>query len=198
VAVPSDNPPPKKRRARGFPRWGFNLHLVGALLDNHLQEVDNTVMGGLGFGFRFRPLPALAFDAGVDLMKGTDHEGYYRTEASFLLNTLVFFNPRDVLQIYALAGLGFTGAEATIEPRRGEALVNRYDQDYSYVGGQFGLGMEVRVSRRFAVAADVLGFVRGRTDEHWQELPELIDRNTQSSRETSGGGMLRAGVTFYW
>jgi hypothetical protein len=198
VAVPPEKPPAKHRRHRGLPKWGFNLHLVGALLDNHLESVDNTAMGGLGFGFRFRPLPALAFDADVDFLKGTDHQGFYRTEASFLLNTLLFFNPRDVLQIYALAGIGFTGAEVTLEARRGETLVNRLDEHYSYFGGQFGLGMEVRVSRKVAIAGDVLGFVRGRTDEQLNERPEYVDRYTQRGSENSGGGMLRLGVTFYW
>ena len=155
-------------------------------------------MGGLGFGFRFRPLPALAFDADVEMLKGTDHHGYYRSEGAFLLNTLVFFNPRDVLQIYALAGLGFSGAHVTIEPHGGETSVNRYDEHYSYFGGQLGLGMEVRVSRKFAIAGDVLGFVRGRADDHWQELPEYVDRNTQRTSDDAGGGLLRIGVHFYW
>ncbi len=197
ITVPPDNPPPKRRR-RGFREWGFKLHLEGALLDNHSEHVENTAMGGLGFGFRYRPLPPLAFEAGVDLLKGTDHRGYYRSEAALLLNVLLFFNPHDVAQIYALAGLGFSGANVTIEPRRTQASARRYDEHYSYFGGQLGLGLEVRVSRRIAVAGDLIGFIRGRSDEHWREIPEYIDFDTARTSGTSGGGLLRVGVTFYW
>jgi len=196
--VPPDQPPPKHRRRRGFREWGFNLHLMGALLDNQAERVDSTALGGLGFGFRYRLLPRLAFEAGIDLLRRSEHDGYSRTEAAFLLNTLLFFNPRDVVQIYALGGLAFSGANVSIAPRSGEAYFKRRDEHYSYFGGQLGLGVEVRVSRRIAIAGDLLGFIRGRNDERWDETPEYIDYDTQRSSKTSGGGVLRAGVTFYW
>ena len=197
ITVPPEPPPPKRRRRR-FHEWGFNLHLEGALLDNHSDHVKNTAMGGLGFGFRFRPLPPLAFEAGIDLLKDNEQHGYSRTEAALLLNTLLFFNPHDVVQIYALAGLAFSGADVSITPHRGEAPFKRYDEHYSYFGGQLGLGLEVRVSRRFAIGGDVLGFVRGRSEQRSHEIPEYIDNETERISRTSGGGLLRAGVTFYW
>jgi len=198
IEVSPDNPPPKRRRRRGFREWGFNLHLAGALLDNHREHVKNTGLGGLGFAFRYRPLPALALEAGVDVLKGSDHQGYVRTEAALLLNTLVFFNPRDVVQVYALGGLGFSGANVSIEPPRGEANLERYEEHYSYFGGQLGLGLEVRVSQRVALGGDVLAFVRGRSDEQWRDIPEYIDRDSPRTMNPAGGGALRAGITFYW
>jgi hypothetical protein len=191
-------PPPKQRRRRSFREWGFNLHLVGALLDNRAERVDSTGLGGLGFGFRYRLLPRLAFEADVELLKSADQNGYTRSEGSVLLNALVFFNPRDVVQLYALGGLGLSRATASIGPRSDEAYFKRYEEHYSYFGGQLGLGVEVRVSHRLAIAGDLLGFIRGRSDEHWAEAPEYIDRDHQRSSKTSGGGLLRAGVTFYW
>ncbi len=115
-----------------------------------------------------------------------------------MLNTLLFFNPHDVLQVYALAGLGFSGANVSIAPRAAETPVKRHDEHYSYFGGQLGLGVEVRVSRRIAIAGDLIGFVRGRTDERWDDSPEYIDSNSYRYSNTTGGGLLRAGVTFYW
>jgi opacity protein-like surface antigen len=193
-----DHSAPKQRRRRGFREWGFNLHLLGALLDNRAERVESTALGGLGFGFRYRLLPRLAFEADIELLKRTDHNGYSRSEGAVLLNALVFFNPRDVVQVYGVAGLGFSRATASLGPRSDEASFKRYDEHYSYFGGQLGLGVEVRVSRRLAIGGDLLGFVRGRTDERWQETPEYIDRDHQRSSKTSGGGLLRVGVTFYW
>lgn len=193
-----DNPPPKKRRHRGFREWGFNLHLEAALLGSKPERANNAEMAGLGFAFRFRPMPMLAFEAGVDLLTGTDFQGYSRNEAGLLLNTLVFFNPHDVVQLYGLGGLGFSGATVTIAPRSGETPFKRHDEHYSYFGGQLGFGVEVRVSRRIAIAGDLVGFIRGRTDDLSDDSPEFIDADTHRATNTSGGGLLRAGATFYW
>jgi len=193
-----DNPPPQKRHRHGYREWGFNLHLEAALLGNKRQRASDAEMAGLGFGFRYRVLPPLAFEAGVDLLTGTDFQGYSRSEGALLLNTLVFFNPHDVVQIYGLAGLGFSGATVTIAPRAGEAAFKRHDEHYSYFGGQLGFGVEVRVTSRIAIAGDLLGFVRGRTDNLSDTAPEFIDPVTHRATNASGGGLLRVGATFYW
>jgi Outer membrane protein beta-barrel domain len=198
IEVPPEPPPPKHRRRRGFREWGFNVHLEVALLGNNSARPANTGMGGLGFGFRYRPLPPLAFEAGIDLLKGTDQQGFARSEAALLLNTLVFFNPHDVVQVYGLAGLSFSGANVTVAPRADDTYFKRHEEHYSYFGGQLGLGVEVRVSRSIAIAGDLLGFVRGRTDNHSDDAPEFIDSNSPRVNDTVGGGLLRAGVTFYW
>ncbi|HEY0469552.1 MAG TPA: hypothetical protein VGC79_35425, partial [Polyangiaceae bacterium] len=191
--VPLPAPPPK-RRHRGFREWGFNLHLEAALLGD--QPRRDEVMGGLGFGFRYRALPALAIEAGVDLLRGPEHHGYYRSEAALLLNTLVFFNPRSVVQVYALAGLGFSRASLTYVHHGDQTYVERSEAHQSYFGGQLGLGVEVRVSRRIAIGADLIGFMRGRTDDRADN--EFIDSSPDRASSTDGGGLLRAGVTFYW
>jgi len=195
VEVP-DNPPKKKRRR--YREWGFNLHLEAALLGNKPEKASNAEMAGLGFGFRYRVLPPLAFEAGIDLLTGTDFQGYSRNEVALLLNTLVFFNPHDPVQLYGLGGLGISGATVKIAPRSGEAPFKRHDEHYSYFGGQLGFGVEVRVTRRIAVAGDVVGFIRGRTDERSDDTPEFVDAVTHRASNTSGGGLLRLGATFYW
>ncbi|MES1177766.1 MAG: outer membrane beta-barrel protein [Myxococcales bacterium] len=193
-----ENPPAKKRRRGSYREWGFNLHLEAALLGNKQERASNAGMAGLGFGFRYRPIPHLAFEAGVDLLTGTDFQGYSRSEAGLLLNTLVFFNPHDVVQLYGLGGLGFSGATVTVAPRSGEQWFQRHDEHYSYFGGQLGLGVEVRVTRRVALSGDIIGFVRGRTDDLADDVPEFTDPNTHRTTNTSGGGLLRVGASFYW
>jgi hypothetical protein len=190
--------PPVRRRHRPFHEWGFNLHLEDAILGNKPERASHSGMGGVGFAFRYRPLPPLALEAGIDLLTGTDFQGYSRGEAALLLNTLVFFNPHDIVQIYALGGLGFSAANVTIARRSGEAPFQSHDEHYSYFGGQLGLGVEVRVSRSIALGGDIVGFVRDRTDDLANTVPEFEDPNTHRATNTSGGGLIRVGATFYW
>jgi opacity protein-like surface antigen len=190
--------PPVPRKRRGYHEWGFNLHLEDAILGNARARASHSGMGGVGFGFRYRPLPPVAFEAGVDLLTGTDYQGYSRSEAALLLNTLVFFNPHDIVQLYALGGFGFSGASVRIAPRSGEAPFASHDESYSYFGGQLGLGVEVRVSRSVALGGDIVGFIRGRTDDAANRAPEFEDPNTHRVTNTSGGGLIRVGATFYW
>jgi hypothetical protein len=194
----NEPPPPVRRHRRRFHEWGFNLHLEDAILGNKPERASHSGMGGVGFAFRYRPLPPLALEAGIDLLTGTDFQGYSRGEAGLLLNTLVFFNPHDVVQIYALGGLGFSAANVTIAPRSGETAFQSHDEHYSYFGGQLGVGVEVRVSRSIALGGDVLGFIRGRTDDLANTVPEFEDPNTHRATNTSGGGLIRVGATFYW
>jgi hypothetical protein len=196
--APEPEPVVPRRHRRPFHEWGFNLHIEDAIMGGKRERASNAGMAGLGFGFRYRPLPPLAFEAGLDLLTGTDFQGYSRSEVGLLLNTLVFFNPHDVVQIYGLGGLGFSGADVTIAPRSGEADFKRHDEHYSYFGGQLGFGAEVRVSRRIAIAGDLLGFIRTRTDDQADTVPEFVDPNTHRTTNTSGGGLLRLGATFYW
>jgi hypothetical protein len=193
-----DNPPAKKRHRRGFREWGFNLHLETALLGNRRKQASKAGMAGIGFGFRYRPLPPVAFEAGVDLLTGTDFQGYSRSEAGLLLNTLVFFNPRDVVQLYGLGGFGFSAATVTIAPRAGENAFKSHDEQYGYLGAQLGLGVELRVTHNVAIAGDLIGFIRGRTDDRADTVPEFDDPSTHRATNASGGGLLRLGASFYW
>ncbi len=191
-------PSPRRRRRRHDREWGLNLHLEDALLGRKHERASNAGMAGLGVGLRYRPLPPLAFEAGLDFLTGTDFNGYDRSEVALLVNALVFFNPHDVVQVYALGGLGLSGANVTGAPRSGQASFNSHDEHYSYFGGQLGFGAEVRLSRRVAISGDIVGFVRGRTDDHADRAPEFIDPDTHRATNTSGGGLLRLGATFYW
>jgi opacity protein-like surface antigen len=190
-------PTPRVHRRRQYHEWGFNLHLEDALLGDKSAKASNAQMDGLGFGLRYRPLPPIAFEAGLDLLTGTDFNGFDRNEVALSVNTYVFFNPHDVVQVYVLGGLGISGADVTVTPRDGESF-QRHDEHYSYFGGQIGAGAEVRVSRRVAISGDIIGFVRGRTDDTSDSAPEFVDPDTHRSTNTSGGGLLRLGATFYW
>lgn len=147
-------------------------------------------MMGMGLSLRPRPVPAFALDIGFDAMSGTDYNGDPRSEGAFSFSPMVFLNPKDQAQFYLLAGLGFSGASV----ERLDGSVARY----GYAGVHAGIGLEFRVSRGVALDVDVVGFVRERVDDGAEMQPEFVDWETGRATNTSGGGLARLGLTFYW
>jgi hypothetical protein len=181
VDRPENKPRPPRRRF--FKEWGFNLHLGGGLIGSDRHEADSDAeMGGVGLGLRYRPRPHLAFDASAEFIGGIDFNGYERDERALLLNAIVFFNPWSKFQVYGLGGIGFAGAEVRIAPREGEASFEPFMQKYTYFGGQLGIGAEGRISRRVAIGGDLIGFIRGRTDDDADEQPEFVEPGTGRPR----------------
>jgi opacity protein-like surface antigen len=195
-------PPPKPARKRWRREWGFNLHLESVLMGDDDKKHPDSGMGGLGFGFRYRPIPHFAFEAGVDFLGGIDWAGNDREERALLLNAIVFFNPKSKLQVYTIGGIGFSEAEVQrhelVTYQNNTQGMQDWVDNYSYFGAQLGLGLEWRVSRKVALDLDVIGFIRGRTDEQARFQPEFTDPDTGRVTNTSGGGLARLGITFYW
>jgi hypothetical protein len=188
--------PATKRRHRRFREWGINLHGTLGLMAND-QAAADAGMNGLGAALRFRPIPHVAIEGSLELVWGTDYNGYDRFEDAVLFNGLFFLNPRSALQLYGLAGLGL-GA-AYVDSRSGSGSARRLrDETYAYVGLQGGLGLEARITRHFAAGGDLIGFVRERNDQNASENPEFVDAVTHRSTNSSGGGLVRLGATFYW
>lgn len=203
VAEPLEQTPPRKRPYRR--RWGFNMRLEGVMMGDSNKIDNDAAMGGLGFSFRYRPIRHFAFDVGLDFFGGKDWQGNERRETALMLNGLIYFNPKDAVQVYTLAGIGFSGARVkpseTTLAQDGQQSVNPGDaeeRDYSYFGGQLGLGLEFRLTHKVSLNLDVVGFIRGRTDEKARYQPEFVDPDTGRTTNTSGGGLFRGGITFYW
>jgi hypothetical protein len=194
-------PPPKPARKRWRREWGFNLHLETVLMGDDEERHPDSGMGGIGFGFRYRPIPHFAFEAGLDFLGGIDYAGNERDERALLLNAMVFFNPRSKLQVYTIGGIGFSQAEVRREDTGvygdDTQSLGEWVDNYSYFGAQLGLGLEWRVGRKVALDLDVIGFIRGRTDEQARFEPEFVDAEGRATN-TSGGGLGRLGITFYW
>ncbi|HMJ15525.1 MAG TPA: outer membrane beta-barrel protein [Polyangiaceae bacterium] len=201
VDRPENVPPPPKKRRRS--EWGVNMRLEGVLMDDEDRDED-AGMGGLGVSLRYRPIPHFAFDAGLDFIGGTDWAGRERRETALLLSGIVFFNPRSKVQVYALGGIGFSGARVTFDQQTVEnadgssSTIDEYEREYSYFGAHLGGGLEFRVSRKVALNLDVIGFIRDRTDDLADSEPEFVDEDTGRVTNTSGGGLGRFGVTIYW
>jgi hypothetical protein len=193
VAPPGGYPPPPPPRRRS--ELAVNIHLAAGVLGSGAQ--DDSFMGGAGFAFRVRPFSMFAVDLGLELVGGTDYNGNDRTEQAFVGNALVFFNPRDRVQGFALAGFGIGGAGVRVRRQAGVAVSPR-DEGYSYLGAQVGLGLEWRVTRRSAITTDFSLFARGRTDGGRAAYPEFVDPTTHLVTNDSGGGLFRLGGTFYF
>jgi hypothetical protein len=169
---------------------------VGLMGDDRYMSPDAD-MNGLGLALRFRPIPHIAIEGSVEAIWGTDYNGFDRFENALLLNALFFANPRSAVQLYGIAGFG--GSAAFIDSGRtpdGQPVLR--DETYTYAGVQAGFGLEARVTRHFALGADLIGFLRWRRDRHASENPEFIDPETHRTSNTSGGGLLRLGMTFYF
>jgi opacity protein-like surface antigen len=200
VDRPEDVPKPPRRRHRRA--WGINLRLEGVGMGSSKQQSRNSGMAGLGFSLRYRPVPNFALDAGVDVFGGTDWTGNKRNEDSFMLNGIVYFNPKNAVQVYTIGGIGFSAAKVTQSQSQVSATGNTElvdtKYDYRYFGGQLGIGLEFRLTHVVSLNVDALGFIRGRTDDLARTQPEFTDPDTGRTTNTSGGGLLRGGITFYW
>jgi hypothetical protein len=189
--------PARHRRHRRYREWGLNLHALVGLMGDDANMSPDANMNGFGGALRFRPIPHIAIEGAVELAWGTDYNGFPRFEDALLVNGLFFANPHSAVQLYGIAGFG-AGAAYLDSGLRPDGQPVLRDETYSYVGMQLGLGVEGRVTRHFALGADLLGFLRWRNDRHASRNPEFVDPDTGRTTNTSGGGLLRLGATFYW
>jgi len=181
--------PPRQRRVRRYREWAVNLHAALGLMGSDQAMSPDAGMNGVGSALRFRPIPHIAIEGSLDLLWGTDYNGFGRFENAVLVSCMFFANPRSALQLYGLAGFGVGGAWIEDGLR---------DRTYAYVGLHLGLGIEARITRHFVIGGDLLGFVRERNDRDADRRPEFIDPDTHRTTNTSGGGLVRLGVTFYF
>lgn len=194
--VPPPPPPPPKFRWRS--EWGINLRLEGVALGGKRGAAEDAGMGGLGVSLRYRPVPSFAFDLGVDGLAGIDYNGNERFEVPLSLNGILYVNPRSRVQFYFMGGMHVSYAKTEVPSTlpREEGGRNLEETEYQYFGGQGGVGLEFRLSRRVALNIDGLAFIRSRTDDG--TTPEFRDPDTGRTTDTSGGGLFRGGINFYW
>jgi hypothetical protein len=201
--------PPPPAQPRWHSEWGFDMRVEGVALGKPGGGAFNAGLGGVGMSLRYRPVPHFAFDLGVDLLAGTDYNGFSRTEVPVSLSGMLFFNPKSRAQFYLIAGANVSraqvrsdtpcaqgatsGCTALLSPVDGGS---QYGATYTYFGGQGGGGFEFRLSRRVALDLDVVGFVRERIGNIQQ--PEFVDPATGNTTNVSGGALGRFGLVFWW
>lgn len=192
-------PPPAPAAPRWHSEFGLNLRLEGVVLGKAAGAAFNSGLGGVGMSLRYRPAPAFAFDLGVDVLAGTDYNGFQRTETPFSLSGILYLNPRSRAQFYLQAGANLSHAQVRSDlpsPLLAPVDGGMYGASYNYFGGQGGGGFEFRLSRRVALDLDAIGFVRERIGDIPQ--PEFIDKATGRTTNVSDGALFRGGLTFWW
>lgn len=202
-------------QSRWKSEWGFNARLEGVGFggdrDSSMAASRDAGMGGFGVSLRYRPWAHFAFDAGFDIVGGTDFNGFERVETPFSLNGMIYFNPRSRSQFYVIGGVNWSRASVHSDepsPLLTASNDGGYGASYKYFGGQLGVGLEFRLSKRLAFNVDVLGFMRSRTDVDDNDkhhgastnntAPEFINADTGQTSNKSGGGLFRGGLTLWW
>lgn len=165
--------------------WSVTLRLQGVVLGS---SDNDAAMGGIGASLRYALDPHVVLDLGFDSFGGTDYNGHDRNESSLATSVLVFLNPDKAIRTYVLVGGHLSAAQVDVF---GDL------QNWMYLGAHAGLGLDFPVHERVSLAIDLLGFLRGRTDTRAEREPEFTD-GFGNLTNTSGGGLLRAGVTLYW
>jgi hypothetical protein len=158
-------------------------------------------MGGLGIGGRARPDDAVALDLSIDSMGGVDYAGHRRTELALDFATTIFFNPRNAVQGFLLAGLGWSRADISYKfhEMTSDGSVKRSLSDTYYYFGLFGgLGVEWRIDRAWSTDFALIGVLRNRTDSKADYNPEFVDPKTKLATNASGFGLLRLGLNYYF
>jgi hypothetical protein len=172
---------------RGASPWGLALRLQGVLLDGRRRGED-AHLGGVGVSGRYALNQVVTLDLGLDSILGTDYNGYDRSELSLSFSSLFYLNYHPVVRTYVLVGLNTSRARVD---------VGSDDQTWGYFGGQTGFGFDVTLDPRVALNLDILGFLRGRTDSRAAREPEFTDERGRVTN-TSGGGMVRGGITLHF
>jgi hypothetical protein len=188
---------PAKKRKR-YREWGANLHATLGLMGDAPERSGDAGMNGLGGALRYRMLEWFAVEGSVEVVWGTDYRGFERLETGLLANALFFANPSSPVQLYGVAGFGLATAAVEGSYLSGTLGRDYIDERYGYFGGQLGAGLEARITRQFVLGGDLLGFIRTRTDSDADDRPEFFEPSTGRTTNSSGGGLVRIGATFYW
>ncbi|MBI4705143.1 MAG: hypothetical protein HY744_28890 [Deltaproteobacteria bacterium] len=197
--LPPPPPLPPQRKWLQHREWGMNLRIDGVLMPRFRGDVHDSGMVGLGLSLRYRPIPHFAIDASSDFVGGVDANGFDRQELPLSLGAMLFANPRDPVQFYAFGGVGWAFARVFAEHAQTQLADDGLADEYSYFGGQAGIGVEFRVSPLVGLNIDGLAFMRTRTDSDADgKYPEFLDERSGERSNTSVAGMVRAGVTFWW
>lgn len=186
----------QQRRAR-HRRWGLGLRLDGVIGQRFSDEGEETRMGGLGVSLRYRPVPAFALDFSADVLAGTDANGYERREVPLGITAMIYPFTRSLVQPYLMVGGNWAHAKVYSEEALPQ-LAQGTSDEYSYLGGHAGLGLEFRITNLVGLNIDGLAFLRERIDDGAEQYPEFYDTRSGEASNTTVGGMLRGGINFWW
>ena len=187
VYAPQPAPAPPAPARERFRRVG--LFASGSAILG--EEIS---MGGIAGGLVIRPARHFGIRVGVGAYGGTDYAGASRTEVPFSNDFLVYFNPSRRFQIYYLAGFHLSRAVTTQDV----GYIGTEERRFDYIGGQTGLGAELRLGRAFALTFDARAFLREQVRAGVVEFTERRSDGSIRTTNTSAGAMLSFGGALYF
>jgi hypothetical protein len=158
-----------------------------------METKNHEGMGGAGILLRMRLKPHFALELAVDALGGKGWDGEPRFEVPAYLSFMWYPGRHwSVVQPYLLAGIGASWARVGENPN--------VDRPF-YVGGQAGLGLELKLGRQLALFAEMRGFLRYRVNDR----PADPDIPTGGSCKADGqctnyegGGLFSVGLVAYF
>lgn len=195
---PAPPPPPPRvvvrERVEIVPAFEMGVHLNVAGV-----FTPDVTMGGFQAAYRLRPSRHFAIDIGGGLFGGESAAysatggstvvGRDRLEMPANVDLLFFFNPQHRFQVYALVGVGMSWAW--------QGVGDFVQREFFYLGGQAGLGFEIRLGRHFALNLDGRFLLRENLADGDPEFSRRVRDGIQSTN-TSAGFYATAGMTFYF
>ncbi|MFT3769057.1 MAG: outer membrane beta-barrel protein [Minicystis sp.] len=178
----------------GAEKLGLDLRIDGAAGFGQGAYGNAYGMGGGGIGLRYRAMPHLGFEAGIDLLGGRDYNASKRFEVAGSAGALVFFNPRSRAQVYLSGGLLLDHAR---ELDGAGYTLRSTDATYNHFGGYAGLGLEVFLTRHISFHVDGKGILRQKIGGN-TGAPEFVEIGTGRTTNTSGGFVGSAGLVLYF
>lgn len=183
-------------RARGL---GLGAYAAGMTFGGRSGD-HSSGMGGVGATLRYRQHPMFATELSIGGLAGTDYNSDSRIEVPVTLSELIYFNPQNRFQFYAVLGVGMSWA--TIGYNDQNARTRGTDRaSYTYAGGLAGLGVEWQLSPNFSIYTDARAFVRTRIDPGASGNPEFSRTNADGRTETTNvsvGVIGQLGGLFYF
>lgn len=194
-------PQPQYYYQRREPNWGasklgLDLRVDGAAGFGSSRFHSAYGMGGGGIGLRYRAMPHLGFEGGIDLLGGRDYNDKNRFEVVGSAGAMVFFNPRSRAQLYLSGGLLLDHARNFSTSSTPTSDTVTLNQTYNHFGGYGGLGLEIFATRNLAFHIDGRGMIRQKIGG--SAGAEFTDPSTGRTTNTSGGFVGSAGMAIYF
>ena len=155
---------------------GVNLRLALASTGQLGDSTKSAPLFNVGGGVRFKPIPYLALEAGIDyFVVQHDQNDFAHAETMASLTGLVYVNPYNRGQIYFVAGMGWRWVNVTNDQSLPGVVPPDATASSRYLVGQTGAGFEYRFGRFFALGVDlrVFGGFRASADS-WSTAPSTI------------------------
>jgi len=182
-----------RRHHRSFHEAGFNLPSRGRDHPAARPGALRRGMGGLGFAFRYRPLPHPGARSGHSICSRALISRLLAQRGRAALNAIGFFNPGTSSQIYGLGGNRLQRSQRDGSRRARRPGLRAPRQLIRNFWPSWVWAAEVRVTHSVALGGRPGRFIRTPHRQTLAQPTEFEDPNTHRVPNSSGGGLFAWG-----